>query len=92
MKVLLVKGELLAGQVTNAVTGAKRCSWAWGLSKASLHEPHPSTHPCLACPQTRSQRIPNEGAAEWGTMPRVPEGHSPGAHSGHSPSATSSWL
>lgn len=56
MKVLLVKGEVLARQVTNAVTGAKRCSWAWGLSKASLHQPHPSTHPCLVL-------LPDQGPA-----------------------------
>lgn len=40
MKVLLVKGEVLVGQVASAMTEAKRCSQAWGLGEASLHQPH----------------------------------------------------
>lgn len=71
-EVLLVKGELTAGEVASAVAEAKRYDRAWGLSKTSLHQPHSSAHPSPPCPQTKGQGMP-VGQMRWVPCPG-PEG------------------
>lgn len=66
MKVLLVKGEVLAGQVASAMTEAKRRSQAWGLGKASPHQPH-SSHTLPSC-HHRGPAHPIGGSAECHTQ------------------------